>query len=163
MVLSELSVPKRHAHYPSARQGVPGFLIWLALIGCLGQPSYAATGCTAANFQVAPSISLEFYIDNVAKADFNSDGHLDLATTDRHTNEALVFFGRGGMQGFGPPNSFATGLEPKTVVGADFNGDGKLDLLTSNGGGFGSTPGSISILLGDGSGNFSAPINISLP
>jgi len=44
------------------------------------------------------------------------------------------------------------GQEPHTVVTGDFNHDGHLDLANTN-----RTDGTISILLGDGHGNFSAP------
>ena len=47
-------------------------------------------------------------------------------------------------------------IEPWSVAVGDFNGDGKQDLAVAN---FNS--GNVSILLGDGTGNFSAPTNFN--
>jgi phosphoribosylcarboxyaminoimidazole (NCAIR) mutase len=53
---------------------------------------------------------------------------------------------------FGPATSFSTGgTYPGGVVMADFNGDGKQDLVTAN-----SQSGTVSVMLGNGSGGFSA-------
>jgi hypothetical protein len=46
-------------------------------------------------------------------------------------------------------SSLATGLNPYSVAVGDFNGDGKLDLAAAN-----YNSNTISILLGDGTGNF---------
>jgi type II secretory pathway component GspD/PulD (secretin) len=50
-----------------------------------------------------------------------------------------------------PRTDFATGKGPVSVVSADFNGDGKIDLAVAN-----QTDDTVSILLGDGHGNFTA-------
>ena len=61
---------------------------------------------------------------------------------------------------FGPPTSFPAGAQPRSVVVADFNGDGIPDVAVGNGG-YGS--GSVSVVLGTGSGAFGAPITAALP
>ena len=93
----------------------------------------------------------------VAVGDFNEDGKLDVAypvtglQTKEHSTTVLVFFGDGtGSLVAGPV--LTVGQEPHTVVTGDFNHDGHLDLANTN-----RTDGTISILLGDGHGNFSAP------
>jgi hypothetical protein len=49
---------------------------------------------------------------------------------------------------------FPVGIEPKSITSADFNNDGKRDLVTAN-----RSSGNITILLGEGNGNFSAGSN----
>ena len=89
----------------------------------------------------------------IALGDFNEDGILDVAypqtsVRTNHGTKVLIFFGDAtGSLLAGP--ILAVGRQPHTVVSADFNKDGHLDLAVSN-----STDGTISILLGDGTGNF---------
>src|SRR5262245_39027516 len=54
---------------------------------------------------------------------------------------------------FTPVTGFPVGTEPRAVVTADFNNDGRLDLAAANYG-----AGSVSVLLGNGSGAFGAAI-----
>jgi hypothetical protein len=57
---------------------------------------------------------------------------------------------------FSPVTNYTTGAGTASVISADFNGDGKVDLATASSG-----SGNISILTGDGSGNFSLLNNYS--
>lgn len=137
-------------------------LLWVSVLMALtcsfSQPGYAADECSAAGFQVSSSLTLEGPPYGVASADLNGDGHLDLATSSN--NEITILFGRGAPQSFGPPISFPAGVKVSSVRVGDFNSDGKLDLLviTSVSG----NTGSVSVLLGDGNGNFGAPNTTSL-
>ena len=54
------------------------------------------------------------------------------------------------------PTNFAAGDSPFSVAVGDFNGDGKQDLAVAN-----LLQTDVSILLGDGAGNFSAPTNFA--
>jgi hypothetical protein len=63
-----------------------------------------------------------------------------------------------GAGNFSAPASFAAGVVPVSVVVGDFNGDGKQDLAVAN---EDSNVGTASILLGDGTGNFSAPASFA--
>ena len=98
-----------------------------------------------------------FFVGNdplsVAVGDFNGDGKLDLATANYGGNVAVLLGnGSGGFTAApGSPFAAAAGSTPKWVAVGDFNGDGKLDLATADGGGD-----SITVLLGDGSGGFTA-------
>ncbi|HEX3745061.1 MAG TPA: FG-GAP-like repeat-containing protein [Bryobacteraceae bacterium] len=89
---------------------------------------------------------------SVAVGDFNADGKADLAIANSHGNNVTVLMGNGsgGFSAFtGSP--FSVGTTPYAVAVADFNGDGIPDLATANFGGS-----NISVLLGNGSGGFSA-------
>ncbi len=93
----------------------------------------------------------------VAVGDFNEDGNLDVAypvtgtQSAQHSTTILVFFGDGtGNLVAGP--ILTVGQEPHTVITEDFNGDGHLDLVNTN-----RTDGTISVLFGDGHGNFGPP------
>jgi hypothetical protein len=83
-------------------------------------------------------------------ADFNRDGHPDLAVTsyDGHVT-VLLGDGQGGFAGApGSPVSVGGNALP-TVVATDLNGDGRPDLAVSD-----FTSNSLIVLLGDGSGRF---------
>ncbi|MBD2626461.1 FG-GAP-like repeat-containing protein [Trichormus variabilis] len=95
----------------------------------------------------------------IALADFNNDGILDLAQVRSGQSKVFVRLGSGtGSFGqpvsFGTPAEFTVGTEPRAVAIADINGDGFLDILVAN-----SDDDNISLLLGDGTGNFGAATN----
>jgi hypothetical protein len=93
---------------------------------------------------------------DLVAGDFNKDTILDLAV-------AIWFYGIGGKVsillgdgdgGFGEPddNFLGESCIPRQIVTNDFNGDGNLDLVNTN-----QFVNSISILLGDGTGEFGTP------
>lgn len=96
-----------------------------------------------------------FRVDSVAwrivSSDFNGDGNPDLATANPGSNNVSILFGT-GTGGFSPFISFTVGIQPIALCCADFDGDSNIDLavVNENGGG----QGDISILLGNGAGNF---------
>ncbi len=92
-------------------------------------------------------------------ADFNGDGRPDLAAPDNRVADnifgfSMVMSAPGG--GFGALTSFPIGFYVNSMRAADFNNDGRTDMLFSGGT-------ATAIVLGNGSGTFSAPIHISLP
>ncbi|MGH8714144.1 MAG: FG-GAP-like repeat-containing protein [Casimicrobiaceae bacterium] len=107
----------------------------------------------------APGAAVPFGGEPIAMAagDFNGDGKLDLAVADFYYNRVFVLTGNGnGTFNVGAP--FDVGLAPIAVAAADFNRDGKLDLVVANGS-IGNTTGqSVTILLGNGTGSFGAPL-----
>ena len=82
--------------------------------------------------------------------DLNGDGHADLGVVELSTNRVVLLFGN-GASGFVPQlvSNAAAGLI--RVVSGDVNGDGSRDLV------FSTTRGA-AIQLGDGDGNFAAPV-----
>src|SRR3954447_16441744 len=91
----------------------------------------------------------------VVTADFNHDGHLDLATASAGGNTVGVSLGD-GLGGFGAANHFAAGTGPQSLTVGDFNSDRNLDLAMV-------TQGRLSVLLGNGDGSFRAPTSVSVP
>ncbi len=89
----------------------------------------------------------------VVLADFNGDKVLDLLVgngENQPNGTASVLLGTGSGS-FGAPISLqVNGREPEVAATGDFNNDGFADVVTANE----STPGNISILLGDGNGSF---------
>jgi Bacterial Ig-like domain (group 3)/FG-GAP-like repeat len=95
----------------------------------------------------------------LAVADLNADGKLDLVAASNTTSKATVILGNGDGT-FQAPVPFSTGTEPVAITIADFNGDNKPDLATANNGGFSNT--SISILIGNGNGTFQTATHLDL-
>jgi hypothetical protein len=88
-------------------------------------------------------------------ADFNGDGHLDLASANGGTGTVTIMLG-GGTGSFAPPVSFAAGSFPWSIVTADFDENGTADLAVVN-----RNTLSFTILLGTGTGSFSPPISFA--
>jgi hypothetical protein len=122
--------------------------------------------------------------DSVVAADFNHDGRPDIAVANGITNNVSILLNNGnGTFGvlappppeltrsdfsYGPNASYTVGTDPGSLVVGDFNGDGFPDLAVLNRGQGnlavgGLIPPSVSVLLGNGSGGFSAPTTIPMP
>jgi hypothetical protein len=89
----------------------------------------------------------------IAVADLNNDQRADIVAVDPGHNEVVVFL-NDGAGGFGPGESFNTGVGPVAVAVGDFNHDGRLDIVTANSGG-----NTVSILLALSGGGFGAPVD----
>jgi len=59
--------------------------------------------------------------------DFDNDGDPDFVVSDEFNDQVLVFKGVGDGS-FAAPESFTTGLQPKTVIAADWSGDNAADI-----------------------------------
>ncbi len=92
---------------------------------------------------------------SVTTGDFNKDGKLDLAVANINSDNVSVLFGNGSGS-FSAAVNFDAGVRPISVTTGDFNNDGNLDLATASSG-FNSN--TVSVLLGDGAGSFSAAVN----
>jgi FG-GAP-like repeat/FG-GAP repeat len=100
---------------------------------------------------------------DLATADFNGDGNLDLAMTNSNgyatqpTNAVRVMLGN-GAGGFGAPTNYGPiGSLPQDIVIADFNADGRPDVAAVA---F-TTTNTVSLLLNNGAGGFTAAPAIS--
>lgn len=96
----------------------------------------------------------------IAVGDFNDDGIPDLAVANLGSTGAAgvsILLGD-GTGNFTLAASLATGNGPFSIVTGDFNGDGELDLAVSN-----SVDNTVTILLGEGNGNFGEPGGVHIP
>jgi hypothetical protein len=99
----------------------------------------------------------------ISLGDFNEDGKLDMAfpvTGSQIQHEfshiVLIYFGDGAGN-LTPGPVIQVGNEPHSVITPDFNKDGHLDLAVTN-----RTDGTVSLLLGDGTGNFTLAVTRSV-
>jgi hypothetical protein len=98
------------------------------------------------------SYSAGRFPSSLVAADFNKDGHLDLAAGNEGDHNVTVLLGNGdGSFRSDPGSPFdALGTDPVSLAVADFDSDGNLDLGLANAG----TP-NVGFLRGNGGGSFS--------
>ena len=100
-----------------------------------------------------------FYVgatpEGIAVGDFNEDGKLDLAVTNRSPGNVVVCLNN-GVGTFISYTNYPVGYQPSRVAVGDLNNDGKLDLVVSN-----YSSHSISRLLNTGGGSFGLATNYS--
>jgi len=86
--------------------------------------------------------------EDLTAADFDGDGHPDLAVANGDSNSISVVRGHGDGT-FAQPAFYTATTEPVGICTADFNGDNAPDLATAN-----VFSNDVSILINDGSGAF---------
>jgi hypothetical protein len=85
--------------------------------------------------------------------DLNNDGYSDLTIPCEQTDDARVFINNLGTYSGFTAESLPNGSVPSPIDGGDFDNDGEIDVVIANiGGASGSDK--ISILFGDGTGDF---------
>lgn len=111
-----------------------------------------------ANFAAQQTFGVGSGPFSVRVADLNNDGRPDIATADASADTVSVRLNTTDSTGspvtFGSTTAFPTGDGPFAITGSDFNSDGRPDLATANSG-----AGTVSVLLGQGSGSFGAPVS----
>ncbi len=139
--------------------------------GTFSPDPFSSPGLTPGTFAVGSGP------DSVAVADLGN-GHLDIVTANYSDSTVSVLLGNGAGD-FQAAKNFAVGSHPKSVAVASLTGDGKPDIVTANfgsyNGGYGGyggyggfgfyggyNGGTVSVLLGDGHGNFSPDPSSSL-
>ena len=89
----------------------------------------------------------------IATADFNNDGHADLAVSNKTDGTVSILLGNGDGT-FLPQTTYTTGSGPAGIVAANFTGT-NTDLAVADE----SAP-NVDILIGNGDGTFNAPISL---
>ncbi|MED1798509.1 FG-GAP-like repeat-containing protein [Brevibacillus porteri] len=77
------------------------------------------------------SLGTDAFPFDIAAADFNCDGFIDLATPNEGSDNVSVLINDGTGE-FSTPFQFPTGAGPFSITVADFNGDGRVDIATAN-------------------------------
>ncbi|MEM7306797.1 MAG: VCBS repeat-containing protein [Planctomycetota bacterium] len=95
----------------------------------------------------------------VVGGDLNGDGWTDLVMPTLSADVVAVLLGEPGGS-FQPFTHYPTGERPRSASLADLDLDGALDVAVANDG-FGSTPGSVVVLLGDGAGGLGSPLTLA--
>ena len=106
-------------------------------------------------FRLSASYPTGIVSVSVAVADFNGDGHLDVAVTDQGfegPGDVIVFFGDGHGK-LAKAATFQMSQGPVGIAAGDLNGDGHPDLAVTQ-----ISDGSVAILMNDGTGKFRKPV-----
>ena len=107
------------------------------------------------NFKESATYELGVESTSLVAADFDGDGYLDIAVTNRfgygnngHEGAVLMFYGKGDGT-FRKPDVYRLPGEPYGIAAGDFNGDHQVDLAVAEDSG-----GSVAILMNNGQGKF---------
>ncbi|MFT5325738.1 MAG: hypothetical protein ACI8P0_003610, partial [Planctomycetaceae bacterium] len=96
---------------------------------------------------------------DLAVADFDQDGKLDVATANQFSDNVTVLFNNGFNGQFDPARtvSYPAGSGPTAIEAVDMNVDGLLDLVVTN-----ASDSNLAILFNLGGGVFQAPQNFGV-
>lgn len=105
----------------------------------------------------APGVRYDIGSDpgGVALGDFNGDGNLDVAATNRGPTPVLILLGYGNGT-LAPAVGYGSGSSFNTVAAGDLNGDGWIDLVLDE-------PPDLLVLFGNGAGAFGPQMAYPVP
>jgi len=104
---------------------------------------------------VAAAVSSIGGLSDAAAADFDGDGHLDLAMVGDETGRLEILLGMGTGHFTAMPST-PVGMTPRALATGDWDGDGNADLAVAD---FGADQ--VAVLYGNGAGGFSVPVLIA--
>jgi len=153
-----------HHHFTSVLIKTLCTLLVMAGFALGPATAFGQTPPTFVNGTLISACSVTVYGDNapyvLAVADFNKDGVPDLITECTDGWAIQLGNGDGTLQ---PPVYIAHngGANQGSIVTGDFNNDGNLDFAVTYGPS--STPGTLTVFLGNGAGGFTTGASYSLP
>jgi hypothetical protein len=136
------------------------------VVGTSGGYVAVFLGDGTGNFSLGQNFGSTAYGGPIAGlvGDFNRDGKLDLLVADNHPSPGAAYLywgnGNGTFQTTPTVVSLASGDSPSSLVAGDLNNDGNLDFAVTNIGPGGYTA-TVSVVLGNGDGTFSTPVDYS--
>ncbi|HZN93396.1 MAG TPA: FG-GAP-like repeat-containing protein, partial [Myxococcales bacterium] len=138
-----------------ARNATVRLRIGAAIGGVRGAPREIAALAVSNGFGLASPSPFPGGVapGDVAAADFNRDGRLDVALASTGADQVAVLPGLGDGT-FGAALTSPGGPTPGALAAADLDGDGRMDLVTASAAG---GP-IVSVLLGNGNGTFQPPV-----
>jgi hypothetical protein len=128
----------------------------LVLVNPGGESITILLGNGNGTFRKRPPISISGGPQAIAVGDLNLDGNQDLAVVDYSTQTLTILLGNGNGTFRKVAAQPATGVEPLSIAIGDFNGDDIPDLAVSNQNYGYPNPGTVTVLLGNGKGEFKA-------
>ena len=93
---------------------------------------------------------------NLLLADFNKDGHLDVAVADYTAFANISVYLGNGDGTFQPQTDYSAGKNAYQLATGDFNGDGNLDIAFTS-----ENTDSLGVLFGNGDGTFQPQVQIN--
>jgi hypothetical protein len=127
----------------------------LALVFAIGAVLVGAAPCPEL-FQGPTTTGVGDGPQWLAVADFNSDGHLDVAVSNNVSGDITILLGTGGGA-FVPSGSYPAGSSASGITAVDLNADGSPDLVNANG-----VSDDVTVLLGIGDGTFQPAVSYTV-
>jgi Bacterial Ig-like domain (group 3)/FG-GAP-like repeat/FG-GAP repeat len=99
---------------------------------------------------------------SIVVADFNNDGFPDFAVANKSTGAVISVRLNNGTGSFGTQFQYAVGGTPVSITAGDFDHDGNIDLAVANQPISPSLQGTVSVLIGLGTGGFKTHVDYNI-